>query len=136
MKRSFISSALASMLVFTSTYSSAIASEDQEKKSRQDIRFYKMNRDEGVQKIRFTKRKARQPGCHNFIKKIRLHKTVQFSYQQCQVFSKKNCKADSVMAFHTEKDPETHITQLQQGYGWLPVGDHKRGEKVKSWFCE
>lgn len=103
---------------------------------RQEIRFYKKNKDESTQKIRFTKRKARKPGCHNFIKKVRLHRTVQFAYKQCQVFAQKNCVDDSVLSFYKSKEPELQITELSQGFGWYPVGDHPRGEKVKSWHCE
>ena len=136
MNRSSIISIFAGIVACAFIHSSVAASVVEEKKSRQDIRFYKMNRDEGVQKIRFTRRKARNPGCHNFIKKIRLHKTVQFAYKQCQVFRKKDCNADSTVTFYTQKEPDTHTTELQQGFGWIPVGEHKRGEKVKSWFCE
>jgi hypothetical protein len=103
---------------------------------RQDIRFYKINKDKITQKILFTTRKARKPGCHNFVKKVRLHRTVQFAYEQCHVFSKKDCVEDSIMSFHLEKEPELLTTELTQGYGWYPAGDHPRGEKVKSWSCE
>lgn len=105
-------------------------------KERKDIRFYKINKDEITQKIRFTNRKARKPGCHNFIKKVRLHRTVQFGYQACRVYSKKNCKEESVMKFYREKEPEFTTAELTQGYGWYPVGERKRGERVKSWSCE
>jgi hypothetical protein len=104
--------------------------------SRQDIRFYKINKDKITQKVLFTARKARKSGCHNFIKKVRLHRTVQFAYSQCQVFTQKNCAEDSIMLFHLEKEPDLHTNALTQGYGWYPVGDHPRGEKVKSWSCE
>jgi len=105
-------------------------------KERQDIRFYKINKDEITQKIRFTNRKARKPGCHNFIRKVRLHRTVQFGYGFCKVYSKKNCKEDSELSFFHNKEPEFKVMELSQGYGWYPFGDHKRGEKVKSWYCE
>jgi len=40
------------------------------------------------------------------------------------------------MAFHRDKKEEASTTELSEGYGWYPVGEHKRGEKVKSWYCE
>lgn len=104
--------------------------------ARQTIRFYKVNKDNITQKIVFTNRKARKPGCHNFIKKVRLHRTVQFAYKQCQVFAKKHCAADSIIAFYKKKAPEIKVTDLSQGFGWYPLSEHPRGEKVKSWRCE
>lgn len=134
MKRILNISVLISIGVCTST--SINAQTPEPVNSRQEIRFYKKNKDESTQKIRFTKRKARKPGCHNFIKKIRLHRTVQFAYQQCQVFTKKECVDDSVLSFYKIKEPDLLVTELSQGYGWYPVGEHPRGQKVKSWHCE
>ena len=105
-------------------------------KDRKDIRFYKINKDEITQKIKFTNRKARKPGCHNFIKKVRLHRTVQFGYKACKVYAKKNCNEESLMTFYKEKNPDFTFNELTQGYGWYPVGEHKRGAKVKYWSCE
>ncbi len=102
---------------------------------RQRISFYKINKDGITQALRFTRGKARKPGCHNFIRKARLHKVVQFQYQQCQVFSRKNCAADSLMQFYRDDEPEILANNLSSGFGWRPVGDHKRGEKAKSWHC-
>jgi len=103
---------------------------------RQRISFYKINKDGITQALRFTRRKARKPGCHNFIRKARLHKVVQFQYAQCQVFSQKNCSADSQMQFYRDDEPDILAKNLTSGFGWRPVGDHKRGEKAKSWHCQ
>jgi hypothetical protein len=101
----------------------------------QNIRFYKINKDDITQSLRFTAKKARTPGCHNFIRKARLHRVVQFQYKVCRVYSKKSCDAESLMSFYRDKEP-TPATELTEGFGWYPVGDHERGEKAKSWFCE
>ena len=103
---------------------------------RSEIRFYKINKDGITQKILFNKRKARKPGCHNFMKRVRLHRTVQIAFKRCQVFSEKECASESVVLFHKKKEPDLHSNTLTQGYGWYPVGEHPRGEKVKSWLCE
>lgn len=100
-----------------------------------EIRFYKINKDEITQRLRFTRKKSRQPGCHNFLKRARLHKAVQFGFKSCRVYVRKNCAEDSIMSFYRDKEPEP-VTNLTQGYGWLPVGEHKRGERVRSWHCE
>ncbi|MBL4671888.1 MAG: hypothetical protein JKX81_06475 [Arenicella sp.] len=102
---------------------------------RQSIRFYKINKDGITQALRFTASKARAPGCHNFIRKARLHRVVQFRYKGCRVYSKKGCDAESIMSFYRDKEPSP-TTELSEGFGWRPVGDHKRGEKAKSWYCE
>jgi hypothetical protein len=102
---------------------------------RQSIRFYKINKDGITQALRFTASKARTPGCHKFIRKARLHRVVQFQYKVCRVYSKKGCDAESLMSFYRDKEP-TPTTELKEGFGWYPVGDHERGEKAKSWFCE
>lgn len=128
------------LIVFSSAVSllptAHAAKPNDQRQLKQEIRFYKINTDNITQKIPFTKRKARKPGCHNFIKKARLHRTVQFAYKQCHVFAEKECQADSIMTFYKEKEPALHSTRLTQGYGWYPVGDHPQGEKAKSWFCE
>lgn len=103
---------------------------------RQRISFYKINKDGITQALRFTRGKARKPGCHNLIRKARLHRVVQFQYKVCHVYAKKSCNAESIMRFHQEGEPETTTTDLSEGFGWYPVGDNKRGEKAKSWHCE
>jgi len=119
-----------SALIIISAYTPA------EAKVRQRISFYKINKDEITQALRFVRGKARKPGCHNFIRKARLHKVVQFSYQQCQVYAKKNCAAESLMQFYRSDEPEIITSDLTEGFGWQPVGEHKRGEKAKSWNCD
>jgi hypothetical protein len=105
-------------------------------KPQPEIRFYKINKDGITQKVLFTKRKARKSGCHNFIKKVRLHRTVQFAYEQCQVFSKKNCITESAISFYKKKQADLLSVKLSEGFGWHPVSQHPRGVKVKSWSCE
>lgn len=100
-----------------------------------EIRFYKINKDEITQRLRFTRKKSRQPGCHNFLKRARLHKAVQFGFKSCRVYANKDCAEDSIMSFYRDKEPQP-VTNLIQGYGWLPVGEHERGERVRSWYCE
>jgi hypothetical protein len=102
---------------------------------KQEIRFYKINKDGITQRLRFTTRKSRQPGCHNFLKRARLHRAVQFAYSNCRVYQEKDCADSSVMSFTRDKEPEP-TTELSQGYGWYPVGEHERGELVRSWYCE
>lgn len=121
---------LLSLLMLLFTHSKATAND------RQRISFYKINKDGITQSLRFVAAKARKPGCHNFIRKARLHRVVSYQFESCQVYSKKNCQADSIMPFYREKEPEIHTTKLSQGYGWYPVGSHKRGEKAKSWQCQ
>jgi len=128
-KNSLIAAAITAILI--ATFSPPL-----EAKDRQRFSLYKINKDGITQTLRFTTRKGRKPGCHNLLRKARIHQAVQFRYKVCHVYAKKSCDAESIMSFHLEKEPETTTTDLSQGYAWYPVGDHKRGEKAKSWYCE
>jgi len=103
-------------------------------KSRQEVRFYKVNKDGISQRLRFTTKKSRRAGCHNLIKKARIHKVSHFGYAYCEVFQSSDCLEESKMQFAHDKVEESQ-TQLSQGYGWQPIGEHERGEKMKSWRC-
>lgn len=102
---------------------------------RQDIRFYRVNKDMISERFWFTRGKAKQAGCHNTLKRTRLYRVVQFDYQVCRVFSQSDCQPDSIVSFKREKKNET-VTDLSEGYSWFPISDHQRGMKIKSWFCE
>jgi len=126
----------ASLIVFIAiALNSIAAAEDSQASDRQEIRFYKIHKGGATQRIRFTAKKAKRPGCHNFLRRARLHRAVQFAYKTCRVYSKKNCSEDSLVFFDREKDSEP-TSDLTQGYGWYPVGEHERGEIVRSWYCE
>lgn len=102
----------------------------------QKIRFYKINNKGQADKIRFTASKVRKPGCHNFIKKVRVHRVVQIGYNACELYSAKNCKAESLIEATRAKEPNQRKTELSQGYSWFPAAEHKRGARLKSWSCE
>lgn len=102
----------------------------------QTIRFYKINNKEQADKIRFTASKARRPGCHNFIKTVRVHRVVQIGYAACSVYASKNCKTESLVPAIRTKEPHQKKTELGQGYSWFPVDENKRGARLKSWQCE
>ena len=104
-------------------------------KKRQTVRFYKVNKNLQADRLRFTNRAASKPGCHNFIKKTRVHRIVQLGYQSCSFYAKKSCLADSILSAVTEKD-KTPMTQLTQGVSWFFDQEKKRGERMKSWYCE
>ena len=103
-------------------------------KQRRDIRFYKANKILQTDRIRFTRKKGAKLGCHNFVKKARVFKIVQFGYAACHIYSKTDCAPDSIVEIAREKDEITSATLLE-GYGWYPYSDNKRGVKLKSWSC-
>ena len=125
-----------SVMVVSATLVIAVSVSNAKANDRQRISFYKINKDGITQALRFTARQARKPGCHNFLRKSRLHRVVSFGYEVCHVYSTKSCDTESIMSFYREKEPEIKTTDLAEGFGWFPVGDHKRGEKAKSWYCE
>lgn len=102
---------------------------------RQYIRFYKINKHEQTDRIRFTGKKGRKAGCQNFLKKTRVFKAIQFGYESCQLFSAKGCASGSEISVTRDKD-EIATTTLTQGFGWLPESEHKRGVKLRSWNCQ
>lgn len=104
-------------------------------KKRQTVRFYKVNNLLQADRLRFTNKAASKPGCHNFIKKTRVHRIVQLGYESCSFYAKKACLADSILSAVTEKD-KTPTTQLTQGLSWFFDLEKKRGERMKSWHCE
>lgn len=104
-------------------------------KDRQHIRFYKINRHEQTDRIRFTGKKGQAAGCHNFLKKTRIFKVVQFGYESCQLYSKKDCAQGAEILVTRKKDSEP-VNTLTQGFGWLPESEHKRGVKLRSWNCQ
>lgn len=101
---------------------------------RQDLRLYRVNKDNIATRFWFTRGKARKAGCHNIRKKSRLHRAVQFGYPVCRIYTKKNCAAESIVSF-TRDDLEGSSTELTQGYSWFSVSEHARGERIKSWYC-
>lgn len=103
-------------------------------RDHRDVRFYKVNKFLQADRIRFTKKKARQLGCHNFLKKSRVHRAVQFGYGACSLFSKKDCPLDSVIAVARKKD-DVSTTVMAEGYGWFPQSEHPQGSKLRSWYC-
>ena len=122
--------------------------------ARRDVRFYKVNRQIQPDRIRFTANKAALPGCHNFLKRSRIHRAVQIGYTSCSVFADKDCAATSIVAVSRETDDleaENLDTEnletaapvaaratsntLSEGVGWYPVSDHRRGVKLRSWSC-
>lgn len=103
--------------------------------STKAVRFYKVNRDLQADRLRFTNSAASKPGCHNFIKKARVHRLVQIGYQRCSVYAEKSCLAESIVGAVTEKD-EMPVTDLTEGVSWFFDQDNARGERLKSWYCE
>jgi len=100
----------------------------------QDLRLYRVNKDGIESRFWFTRGKGRKTGCHNIRKRSRLFRAVQFGYQSCRVYKKKDCSIDSEVKF-TRKDDDSPTPVLEQGYSWFAIDDHKRGPRIKSWSC-
>ena len=135
-RASLITVASAASLVIGTTFlcASAYAKDSPEYNKRQDLRLYRVNKDGLSDRFWFTRGKARKPGCHNITKKSRLHRAVSFGYPVCRIYKKKNCAADSIVSFTRDDDP-TPTTDILEGFSWYAVSDHKRGDKIKSWYC-
>ena len=133
MRQRLTLSLVTSLCVATSAI--ALADEPEPMPLRQEMRLYKINKDGITQRLRFTTKKSRAAGCHNLMKRARLYHTMQFGFDQCRIYAGKDCAQDSLMQFKREKEDE-QVTDLTQGYSWYPIGEHERGELVRSWQCE
>lgn len=116
---------------------------------RQNIRFYKVNKDLQAGKIRLTDKKVSTQGCHNFIKRVRVHRAVQIGYGYCSLYTEKDCKPASVVSVDQEEDAR-RTSLLAEGMSWLPVPEDEiypsltsnkkpkkesQGVKLASWRC-
>lgn len=117
------------MLIAITPTDATLASE------RQEIRFYKANRQLQTDLIWFTRKKGRLPGCHNFLKKTRVYITKHIGFETCTLFTKKDCAEGSELTATRKKD-DSLVTKLSEGYSWQPTSDHKRGARIRSWSCE
>lgn len=107
---------------------------DSSQTKHQEIRFYKANKQLQTDKIWFTKKKSKLPGCHNFLKAARVYKLVQIGYSHCEIFTEKNCAEESQNSA-TRKKGTISAEKLTEGYAWFPVAEHKKGAKLRSWQC-
>ena len=103
--------------------------------ARQEIRFYEANRHLQTDRVSFTTKKARQPGCHNFLVRTRVYQANQLGYAQCSLYAEKDCALDSIVEVDRTKD-ETPVTELSQGFSWFPIDENERGAILRSWQCE
>ena len=123
--------------------------------NNQTIRFYKVNRAIQADRIKFKKKKSKQAGCHNFLKKARVYKTVQIGYAWCSLYAKKNCAEGSIIALSKDDSEEVRAAlavkiksseiepqadnnlskTMNQGNIWYPIATSKRGAKIRSWHC-
>jgi len=102
--------------------------------SRKNVRFYKVNKALQADRIMLTNKKVSQAGCHNFLKKVRVHRMVQTGYMACSIYANKNCEDLSIVTVATEKDPR-RTSLATEGVGWYPQSESERGAKVASWYC-
>lgn len=107
--------------------------------NRQFIRFYKINNKEQPTRLTMRRKTAEQAGCHNFRLKARVFQLNQIGYEYCSLYSEKDCKESSIINA-TERGSETAESNLTEGLTWYPQSantpTHKRGVKIKSWYCK
>ena len=121
---------LTQVVITTILFSASLAAH-----SRQEIRFYEANKHLQTDRVSFTAKKARKPGCHNFLLRTRVYQANQIGYHHCSLYSEKNCAADSIVEVNRTKD-NTAVTSLSQGFSWFPIDENERGSILRSWHCE
>lgn len=103
--------------------------------AREEIRFYEANKFLQTDRLSFVGKKAREPGCHNFLRRNRVYQINQIGFSSCSVYSQKDCEAESLMELNRTKD-ETPVTTMSQGFSWFLIDENERGAFIRSWHCE
>ena len=101
---------------------------------KQNVRFYKANRQLQADRIKLVGGDTSQAGCQNTLKKTRVFKVLQIGFSFCTLYEEKDCAVASLVPVQSEKQQfSTHF--LTEGVGWFPQGEEERGVKVGSWNC-
>ncbi len=103
--------------------------------TRQEIRFYEANKFIQTDRVSFTSRKGKLPGCHNFLIRTRVYQANQIGYANCSLYEQKDCVSDSIVEVNRTKD-DTPVTSLSQGFSWFPIDENERGAILRSWQCD
>lgn len=98
-----------------------------------DIRFYKANKKLQQDRI-MDFGKGDEAGCHDFLKKTRVHRIGVVGYQHCVLYSERDCAAGSEIPSKWKEGGESKI-ELTQGARWFPEREDIRGTHVGSWNC-
>jgi hypothetical protein len=136
---SFQNISIASLSIIIATLfcaSLAYGQTDQAISTKKFIRFYKVNKDMQADRIMLTDKKSTNSGCNNFIKQVRVYKTVQTGFLSCTLYSEKDCPIPSLIPVATEKNPRKTFL-LTEGKAWYAESkENPRGFKTKSWQCD
>ena len=108
-----------------------------------NIRFYKLNNKKQSDRLWVSTKKAKQTGCHNFRGSPRIHSIIQVGYQQCTIYSSKNCAEESLIKA-THDDIDAFTEKLTEGHAWktdintelTSAKANLRGVKLRSWNCQ
>ena len=100
--------------------------------SAADFRMYTANDLMQQREITFV-RNTDEPGCHNLFTKRRVYRVAQIGFENCTVFSEKDCEegTEIPVSWKNKKEPTTVFTR---GARWYLPGE--RGSKMGSWKCE
>jgi hypothetical protein len=104
----------------------------------EQILFYRTNAHMQQTKLLLVKGDS-TPGCHNLFIDSRVHRVAVLGFSQCQVFSEKDCAADSIVAgaWQTKsslKDDLNQQTEFTQGTRWIL--NNEGNTDIRSWNCE
>lgn len=95
------------------------------------VRFYKINKKGQQRHLEFT-RNTDEQGCHNFLKRTKVHRVAQVRFDYCKVFTERDCAEGSEIAARWEGKEEP-TTKLTQGSLWLLADTDN--VKIRSWEC-
>lgn len=106
--------------------------------SDNNIWFYRLNNK--AQQTSFTLVKdTNVAGCHNMLKKSRLHRIALKGFQYCEVFAEKDCRDGTQLSAQwlakkvKSEDKKHPTTKFTKGSRW--VFDREGNVKARSWRC-
>lgn len=102
--------------------------------AKQNIRFYKANKQLQADKISFVGDGVDATGCHNFRSKTRVFKALQIGFKSCSLYNAEDCDVSTLIPVHSEK--QVHNTYLlTEGVAWFTEDANEQGAIARSWSC-
>ncbi|MBS1270617.1 MAG: hypothetical protein MAG794_01575 [Gammaproteobacteria bacterium] len=98
-----------------------------------DFRIYRVN--DIMHQDRILALNEDEPGCHNLLLRVTVHRVAQIGFEYCTVYAEKDCAAGSEIPV-TWKHKKAPVAQFTQGARWFLVSDDPQGKKMGSWHCK
>ena len=127
------------IIVFLSACASSGGGQSSTKSSSDGtIWFYRTN-SQGQQIALTLVKDTDQPGCHNLLKRSRLHRIAVKGFEYCEVYAEKDCQQGTKLSAQwlakrvKSDDKKQPTTKFSKGSRW--VFDREGNIMARSWRC-